>query len=71
MYRFFHFIIAFICDKVEKNAVAIVYNYKEVGINNLAVMRWAKVQLGQKYALGLLSVGFWTGIHIKRMFREI
>ena len=29
-----------------KNAVAIANNYKEVGINNLAVLRWAKVQLG-------------------------
>ena len=29
--------------EVGKNAVAIAYNYKEVGINNLAVLRWAKV----------------------------
>ena len=33
--------------EVGKNAVLIAYNYKEVGINNLALLRWAKVQLGR------------------------
>ena len=38
--------------------VAIAYNYKEVGINNLAELRFVKVQLGQLTELRLYTQFF-------------
>ena len=44
--------------EVGKNAVAIAYTYKEMGINNLAVLRWAKVQLGLPPYLTSITLPF-------------